>query len=267
MGNAPLHIGDFATTPPHKVLGSYCAVAHTGSSCLLSPADAIALPIDELALAVLRDLVEGREWNEWNYLTGIVQDAQFRGQTAAQLAIAEAFGWLRSHGLVARTPTQGDHAAIFVTRAGYAALEEGLTTVRARRQLDAPLHHLVATRSRRQFLLGEYEQSVFVAMKAVEVRVRALGGFDDSLVGVDLINQAFGRDGPLTDPEAVAGEREGTRALFTGAYAVLRNPAGHRDIDYDDVVEAAEAVSLASLLMRVLDRVEARLAKSPPSAG
>jgi hypothetical protein len=50
-----------------------------------------------------------------------------------------------------------------------------------------------------------------------------------------------------------------TRSLFAGAYAVLRNPSGHRDVDYDDVAEAAEAVVSASLLMRVLDRVEKRL--------
>ena len=41
---------------------------------------------------------------------------------------------------------------------------------------------------------------------------------------------------------------------------MFRNPAGHREIDYDDVIEAAEAVQAASLLMRLLDRVERRLA-------
>ncbi|HLG66320.1 MAG TPA: hypothetical protein VKV36_00445, partial [Acidimicrobiales bacterium] len=38
------------------------------------------------------------------------------------------------------------------------------------------------------------------------------------------------------------------------------NPAGHREVDYDDVTETAEAVGTASLLMRILDRVEQRLA-------
>jgi hypothetical protein len=46
--------------------------------------------------------------------------------------------------------------------------------------------------------------------------------------------------------------------LFAGAYATLRNPSGHRDVDYDDVAEAAEAVIAASLLMRILDRIERR---------
>ena len=36
-------------------------------------------------------------------------------------------------------------------------------------------------------------------------------------------------------------------------------PAGHRQVDYGDLSEAAEAVQAASLLMRILDRVEDRL--------
>lgn len=48
-------------------------------------------------------------------------------------------------------------------------------------------------------------------------------------------------------------------SLFAGTYAVLRNPAGHREVDYDDVIEASEVVTTASLLMRLLDRVENRL--------
>jgi len=39
----------------------------------------------------------------------------------------------------------------------------------------------------------------------------------------------------------------------------LRNPAGNREVNYDDVAEAAEAVQVGSLLMRILDRVEQRL--------
>ena len=121
---------------------------------------------------------------------------------------------------------------------------------------------MIDQRVRRQFLLGEYEQAVFVAMKAVEVRVRMLGGFADDKIGVDLMTNAFKLDrGPLTDPAAVRGEQVGIRGLFQGAYAVLRNPAGHRDVDYDDVTEASEAVGTASLLMRILDRVEKRLSQ------
>ena len=52
---------------------------------------------------------------------------------------------------------------------------------------------------------------------------------------------------------------EGTRALFAGAYALLRNPSGHGEVNYDDISEAADAVQTASLLMRILDRIDRRL--------
>jgi hypothetical protein len=42
------------------------------------------------------------------------------------------------------------------------------------------------------------------------------------------------------------------------AYAVLRIRSGHREVNYDDVAEAAEAVQ-TRLLTRILDRIERRL--------
>jgi uncharacterized protein (TIGR02391 family) len=96
-------------------------------------------------------------------------------------------------------------------------------------------------------------------MKAVEIRVRTLAGFGDDAIGVPLMNAAFGPSGPLTDTAIPKGEQDATRALFAGSYGTLRNPAGHRNVNYDEVAEAADAVHTASLLMRVLDRVEVRL--------
>ena len=92
------------------------------------------------------------------------------------------------------------------------------------------------------------------------MRVRKLAGLGNEAYGVDLMKKAFGTTGPLTDGSVGRGEQDGTREMFAGTYAVLRNPAGHREVNYDDVSEAAEAVLTASLLMRILDRVEARLA-------
>jgi uncharacterized protein (TIGR02391 family) len=121
------------------------------------------------------------------------------------------------------------------------------------------LHPLIEAEARPQFLINKPEQGVFASMKAIEIRVRKLAGFGEDVIGVDLMNKAFGPTGPLTDSSAVKGEQDGTRALFAGSYAVLRNPAGHRQVDYADLSEAAEAVQTASLLMRILDRVEDRL--------
>jgi uncharacterized protein (TIGR02391 family) len=121
------------------------------------------------------------------------------------------------------------------------------------------LHPLIEAEARPQFLIGQREQAVVASMRAVEVRVRRLAGLGNDAIGVDLMNKAFGPSGRLTGPSAVKGEQEGTRALFAGAHAALRDPPGHRQVDYDDVAEAAKAVQTASLLMRILDRVEDRL--------
>jgi uncharacterized protein (TIGR02391 family) len=223
------------------------------------PEIARSLPLDELALKVLQDIDATREWHEGNYMNVVAQDHRYQGRKDAQQCVAEALGWLRSRGMIACPPGQNEPLALFITRAGRQALRNGVRLTRAAQQLQEGLHPLVQARARRQFLLAEYEQSVFVAMKAVEVRVRAMAGLADEVIGVDLMNKAFGPSGFLTDPGAVAGEREGTRSLFAGAYAVLRNPSGHRDVDYDEVAEAAEAVGAASLLMRILDRIEVRL--------
>ncbi|WP_420625519.1 TIGR02391 family protein [Candidatus Poriferisodalis sp.] len=219
----------------------------------LNDATVIELPIDELALLVLEDLKN--EWNARNYLL-LLADGAGNPKGGPARAVQEAVAWLYNRGLIASDLSQSSEHAIFVTRAGHDALKLGLEHVRAIHSLNEGLHPDIERRARRQFLLGEYEQAVFVSMKAVEVRVRDLSALGDHLVGVPLMNQAFGDGGPLADPAADPGERQGRRALFAGAYAVLRNPAGHRDVNYDDVAEAAEAVAAASLLMRILDSVE-----------
>lgn len=225
---------------------------------MLDPSEVpiVKLPVDQLGLLVLEDLVRVKEWNEHNYLN---HGEQVLGQGEALNAVAEALGWLRARSLIARKPGQSAADAIFVTRLGHLVLKDGPQAFYANDRLQGGLHPIIEPVARPQFLIGAYELGVFAAMKAVEVRVRSLGSFGPEVIGADLMNKAFGPHGPLTDSEMVKGEQEGTRSLFAGSYAVFRNPSGHRDVDFDDVVEAAEMVQTASLLMRVLDRVEKRL--------
>jgi uncharacterized protein (TIGR02391 family) len=222
----------------------------------LDSATIAELPVDQLGLRVLRDFQRSGGWNSRNYVLEAHQNCGYRGD--ALRAIAEAFAWLSARGLIAKDPDQSSSDAVFVTRMGHRVLQDGPEAFYATERLQRGLHAAIEHKARPQFLIGEYEQGVFASMKAVEVRVRKLGGFGNEVIGVDLMNRAFGRGGPLVDPAAEKGEQEGTRALFAGAYAVFRNPAGHRELDYDDVTEAAEAVQTASLLMRFLDRVERR---------
>ncbi len=226
--------------------------------------DAVELPVDELALRVLADLADHEQPSPYNYVNGLRSDTA-RGYAAsldARQAIAEALEWLRSHGMIADRLDEPHGSGVFVTRWGRRAVAMNLHDLHAVERVQDNLHPLLQGKIRRQFLLGEYEMAIFVALKAVEVRVRELGKFGNEVIGVPLMTQAFKPGGPLADPAAPVGEVEGTMALFRGAYAVLRNPSGHREVSFDDVTEASEAVMTASLLMRMLDRIEQRL--KPP---
>ena len=86
-------------------------------------------------------------------------------------------------------------------------LTDGPDAFYATERLQRGLHPTIERKARPQFLIGEYEQGVFVAMKAVEVRVRELAELGNDAVGVDLMNRAFGANGALVDPEAARPNR------------------------------------------------------------
>ena len=69
------------------------------------------------------------------------------------------------------------------------------------------LHALIDAQAKPQFLIKKPDQAVFASLKAVEVRVRDLGGFTDQDFGVALMNKAFGPSGALTDLSAGRGSR------------------------------------------------------------
>ena len=72
---------------------------------------------------------------------------------------------------------------------------------------EARLHPLIEAEARPQFMIPKLDQAVFTSLKAVEIRVRTLGGYRDQAIGVDLMNRAFAPNGPLTDSTAPKGER------------------------------------------------------------
>ena len=121
-----------------------------------------------------------------------------------------------------------------------------------------PLHPRLEERARRQFVLGEFEAAALIATREVEIAVRERTGFDDTLVGTDLMNKAFGHAGPLADPDVPRAERDGLQSLYRGAVAVFKNPASHRSLNDEDPIEAAEIVLFADLLLRILDRTALR---------
>jgi uncharacterized protein (TIGR02391 family) len=180
--------------------------------------------------------------------------------------LGEAWDWLCVEGLLGRVVlTQADPEAFRVTRRGREALEyiEPLAMLRAQRRLGIELHSRLAARLRPLIHVGAFEQAAFDALREVEVRVREHVGDHkraEGLVGVKLMRYAFSDKGLLGIVIAEPGERQGLGDLFAGAFGAVRNPLGHRTVEWDDATEAAEMVLLADLLMRQLDRLEPAIA-------
>jgi hypothetical protein len=147
-----------------------------GMSTLSLIADEVVeMPLEALALRILRDVDETNEWNSYNWMNARQQSPEFSRRSDALRAFEEAWAWLRAKALVAHDPSQSHEAAIFITRRGRQALEEGLALTRAEERLDVDPHPRIAQKVRSQFLLGEYELAALAAFREVEIRVRALG--------------------------------------------------------------------------------------------
>jgi uncharacterized protein (TIGR02391 family) len=109
---------------------------------------------------------------------------------------------------------------------------------------------------------GRTSEAVTEAFRLVEDRVRSLTGSDGS--GRTLIESVFGTRPPKLDVATAVGaaakdEREGFRLLFLGAMLGLRSPSMAAGGVPATLEETLEYLSLASMLIRRLDRAEARL--------
>lgn len=73
----------------------------------------LELPVDQLGLLLLKDMVARETWNTRNY---ILEAQQWHGlpQGEPTKAVAEAIGWLYARGLIAADPDQSSSDAMFV---------------------------------------------------------------------------------------------------------------------------------------------------------
>lgn len=214
----------------------------------------LTLPMPDLALLVLADFKQGGGWNYRNWLLEADQGHPgIAKEPGVMDRLTEAWAWLESRAFVSWRFDQ-DANGRRVTAEGDRALKLGLARLHAAQRLEIDLLPDLE-RARRQFLAGDYEEAVFAAFRAVEERVRAAGGADAKDLGADLMRSAFKPgSGPLADLAAVKGEQEAVAHLFAGAIGTFKNPSSHRTVEYDDPAFAAEAVLLADLLLRLVNR-------------
>ncbi len=117
------------------------------------------------------------------------------------------------------------------------------------------LHPAVAAAAGGLYADGHLAQAVFEAMKAVEVRIRAITGIDET--GARLVGQAFGG---ANSPWRLSGrpgrlgvdEHEGRRLMLMGASQAVRNLGAH-ELEGIPAASAIELLGLASQFMRWLD--------------
>jgi uncharacterized protein (TIGR02391 family) len=177
---------------------------------------------------------------------------EFRFGERAVLAFLEAWEWLVRESLF----VERSDGWYFVSRRGLRLKgRHGLESFRQGNILPkSSLHPVIAEKVWSAFRRGEYDTAVFQAFKEVEVAVREAAKLAATDIGKDLMSKAFKADtGPLTDTTLPESERQALQLLFMGAIGVFKNPGSHRHVALSNPREAAEMISFASLLMRIVD--------------
>jgi len=223
-----------------------------------NPEVLLALEPEELAGVVLEYLnsFDARDGspNRTNFANS-VQEYPERREEIAQ-ALTEAWVWLEREGLIAPKPGEIGGGWVFVTRRGKRIqTAEQLKSYRHANVLPKnQIHPVIAQKVWSTFIRGDYDTAVFQSFKEVEVAVRDAGKFTPKDLGVDLMRKAFHpKRGPLTDMSTPEGEREALQHLFAGSIGTFKNPQSHTHVAIDNPHEAAEIITIASYLLRIVD--------------
>jgi uncharacterized protein (TIGR02391 family) len=164
--------------------------------------------------------------------------------------LTEAWHWLEREGLVLRRPFA---KGFFITRRGERLSErQEVRSYLASSSLNRELlHPRLVQVVWPAVLRGDYDNAVFQAFRQVEIAVRAVAKLPESEVGIGLMRKAFAEGGPLSLGSEPKAEQEALSHLFAGAVGRFKNPSSHRTVEYT-LTETAEALMLASLLMRIV---------------
>jgi len=104
---------------------------------------------------------------------------------------------------------------------------------------------------------GHYAQATFEAFKYVDKEIQRLSGNTES--GFKLMMKAFPENSPLIRltpcrTTSEKDEQKGYQFLFAGSVLAIRNPRGHEHSVKDGPDTCMDHLSLASLLLRRLEK-------------
>jgi uncharacterized protein (TIGR02391 family) len=203
-------------------------------------AEILEMEPEELAPLVLRYLKKipqnSGELNRYNF--GLTAERVYGNNRAAAERFFEAWMWLEGELFLAPRPGDTTGQWFFVTRRGEKVLdEEDFNAYRQASRFPSYIDPVLVRTVKPLFMRGDYDTAVFRAFKEVEVRVRRKAKYGNDKYGRDLMVQAFGPNGPLTNQLASKGEQDAMRELFAGAISQCKNPSSHREVKFDDAGE------------------------------
>lgn len=220
----------------------------------------LALEPEEVGLRLLPMLSAWPSHDQMD--TGVILSlttAGFPATAEVNVAAHEALAWLESSVMIVIPPNYsggtGSTRARTLSRKGrrLAAENDAVATYRALALPKEVLHPAIRDDVWQLYHRRRYDTAVFEAFKAVEIAVRAAGGFPNEDFGMPLMRKAFNLErGPLSDMQETAGERDALSALFAGAIGYFKNPVSHRAVGLRNPEEAVELILLANLLLRIV---------------
>jgi hypothetical protein len=132
--------------------------------------ETLALPINALALLILKNYQSKRGWNWRNWMKesehyGTARDPEINA-ALAEVGVADD---TRPRGT--GCDPRGTPDAYRISRLGEQTLKDGGARLVAAERLGVSLHNRIAQQVEEQFLLGQYDLAVFAALREVEIRV------------------------------------------------------------------------------------------------
>lgn len=121
------------------------------------------------------------------------------------------------------------------------------------------IHPKIEVVSKKLFDDGHYAPATFEAYKLVDKVVAAQSNCSES--GVKLMMKVLNEQSPLIKLTTMAttsekDEQEGYKFIFSGSIMAIRNPRGHEYGVKDSPTECLDHLSLASMLLRRLERAK-----------
>jgi uncharacterized protein (TIGR02391 family) len=167
----------------------------------------------------------------------------------------EAWAWLEREGFIVRRAQDVSGNDFFVTRAGNEVVAaEDFAAHRLASMFPDGLDPVLMRAVKPLFVRGDYDTAVFRAFKEVEVRVRKKSPSLAHEYGVELMNKAFGPRGPLMSQHA-RKERDSMRDMFSGAFAICRNPSAHHEVQFAEPREVIDLICIANQFLRIVGRI------------